>query len=64
MKLIIDLFEKNGLIVSGFSSDFKIAKLIEIPKNKFFVACQFHPELITRIENPAKLFLGLIKACI
>ncbi|EEF81474.1 glutamine hydrolyzing CTP synthase [Borreliella valaisiana] len=60
----IDLFEKNGLVVSGFSSDFKIAKLIEIPKNKFFLACQFHPELITRIENPAKLFLGLIKACI
>ncbi|EEF84298.1 glutamine hydrolyzing CTP synthase [Borreliella spielmanii] len=60
----LNLFEKNGLIVSGFSSDFKIAKLIEIPKNKFFVACQFHPELITRIENPAKLFLGLIKACI
>ncbi|WNY60586.1 hypothetical protein QIA03_02450, partial [Borreliella bissettiae] len=40
------------------------AKLIEIPKNKFFVACQFHPELITRIENPAKLFMGLIKACL
>ena len=60
----LDLFKKNGLVVSGFSEDFKIAKIIEIPKNKFFVACQFHPELITRLENPSKLFLGLVKACL
>ncbi|AYE36436.1 CTP synthetase [Borrelia turcica IST7] len=60
----LDLFKKNGLVVSGFSEDFKIVKIIEIPKNKFFVACQFHPELITRLENPSKLFLGLVKACL
>ncbi|QMU99341.1 CTP synthase (glutamine hydrolyzing) [Borrelia sp. A-FGy1] len=60
----INLFRENGLVISGFSEDFKIVKIIEIPKNKFFVACQFHPELITRLEKPSKLFLGLIKACL
>ncbi|ACH94810.1 CTP synthase [Borrelia recurrentis A1] len=60
----LDLFNKYGLVVSGFSEDFQIVKIIEIPKNKFFVACQFHPELITRLESPSKLFVGLVKACL
>ncbi|WP_139418560.1 glutamine hydrolyzing CTP synthase [Borrelia crocidurae] len=60
----LDLFGKYGLVVSGFSEDFQIVKIIEIPKNKFFVACQFHPELITRLESPSKLFVGLVKACL
>ncbi|BCR21994.1 CTP synthase (glutamine hydrolyzing) [Borrelia sp. HM] len=60
----LDLLNKHGLVVSGFSKDFSIVKIIEISNNKFFVACQFHPELITRLENPAKLFLGLVKACL
>ncbi|WP_143705838.1 glutamine hydrolyzing CTP synthase [Borrelia duttonii] len=60
----LDLFSKYGLVVSGFSEDFQIVKIIEIPKNKFFVACQFHPELITRLESPSKLFVGLVKACL
>ncbi|AWG42942.1 CTP synthetase [Candidatus Borreliella tachyglossi] len=60
----LDLFKKKGLVVSGFSEDYRIVKMIEIPKNKFFVACQFHPELITRLESPSKLFLGLVQACL
>ncbi|ETZ18727.1 CTP synthase [Borrelia duttonii CR2A] len=28
------------------------------------MACQFHPELITRLESPSKLFVGLVKACL
>lgn len=60
----LDSFNNHGLIVSGFSEDFRIVKIMEIPKNKFFVGCQFHPELITRLENPSKLFVGLVKACL
>ncbi|AHH04834.1 CTP synthase [Borrelia miyamotoi FR64b] len=60
----LDVFNNHGLVVSGFSQDSRIVKMIEIPNNKFFVACQFHPELITRLESPAKLFVGLIKACL
>ncbi|UER67739.1 CTP synthase (glutamine hydrolyzing) [Borrelia sp. BU AG58] len=60
----LDVFRSNGLIVSGFSEDFKMVKIVEIQKNKFFVACQFHPELITRLESPSKLFLGLVEACL
>ena len=35
---------KNGLEVVGTSIDDKLVEMIEIPKHKWFLACQFHPE--------------------
>ena len=56
--------EKAGLICSGTSPDGELVEIIEIPKEKhpYFVAAQFHPELKSRPNRPAPLFLGLIKA--
>lgn len=55
-------FEQVGLLVSGESPDGKLAEIIEFKNHPFFVACQFHPELISRPFRPHPLFLGFVRA--
>ena len=38
-------FEAAGFVFSGVSPDNRLVEIVEIPENKFFVACQYHPEL-------------------
>ena len=54
---------ENGLIISGSSKDGRLVEFIELPGLKFFVATQAHPELKSKMETPAPLFYGFIKAC-
>ncbi|MCK9438659.1 MAG: CTP synthase [Patescibacteria group bacterium] len=56
-----NLFEKNGLIVSGTSPDGKIVESIEIKDHPFFVGVQFHPEYISRPLAPHPLFVEFVK---
>ena len=56
-----ELLEKNGLVCSGTSPDGSLVEIIEIPKNKFFIAGQFHPEFKSRPDRPAPLFSNFIK---
>ena len=56
-----ELLEKNGLICSGTSPDGSLVEIVEIPKNKFFIAGQFHPEFKSRPDRPALLFSNFIK---
>ena len=39
-----------------------LCEMVELPKNDWFVACQFHPEFKSRPEKPHPLFAGLINA--
>jgi CTP synthase len=55
-------FEKAGMVFSGTSPDGKLVEAVEIPKNKFFVATQFHPEYISTPLNPHPIFLAFISA--
>ena len=56
--------ENHGLITTGINPDLDLVEIIEIPKNDYFVACQFHPEFQSRPNNPGPLFDGLIKAAV
>ena len=56
--------EKAGLKISGTSPDGLLVEMVEIEKHPYFIAGQFHPELKSRPNNPAPLFVGLIKACL
>lgn len=58
------IIEQNGMVFSGKSRDARLVEFIELPKLKFFVATQAHPELKSRMERPAPLFYGFIKACL
>lgn len=57
-------FEENGFVFSGMSPDNRLAEIVEIPENKFFIACQFHPELVSRPNRPQPLFQAFIDAAI
>lgn len=54
--------EAAGLICSGTSPDGSLVEIVEIPSHPYFIAGQFHPELKSRPNKPAPLFVGLIRA--
>ena len=56
------LFEDKGLVFSGVSPDNRLVEIVEIPENKFFVGCQFHPELISRPNRPQPLIKAFVGA--
>ncbi|MDD1504232.1 CTP synthase [Lysinibacillus sp. CNPSo 3705] len=57
-----EAMEAEGLVFSGTSPDGKLVEIIELPENNFFVACQFHPELVSRPNRPQPLFRDFIGA--
>ncbi|AKU80296.1 CTP synthase [Spiroplasma turonicum] len=57
-------FESNGMVFSGIYVEKNLVEIIEIPKNKFFIACQYHPEFTSRPNKPNPLFKGFIKSII
>lgn len=58
----LSILEEKGLVVSGTSPDGLLVEMIEVPTNKFHVACQFHPEFKSRPEKPHPLFKALVEA--
>jgi CTP synthase len=54
--------EKAGLVFSGQDPARPIMKVLEMPKLKFFMGTQYHPEFDSRLERPEPLFYGLIAA--
>ena len=57
------LLEK-GLVISGASEDGRLAEFIELKEHPYFIATQAHPELKSKLAEPAPLFFGLTKAAI
>ena len=55
--------EQAGLIIAGINADNNLVEIIELASHPFFIATQFHPELISHPLNPHPLFKGFIKAC-
>jgi len=58
------LLEENGIVFSGINVASNLVEIVEYPKNKFFVACQFHPEFKSRPMRPHPLFDGFVKSCV
>jgi CTP synthase len=54
--------EEAGLICSGTSPDGMLVEIVEYQDHPYFIAAQFHPELKSRPNRPAPLFIGLVKA--
>ena len=52
--------EQAGLVVSGVNPQADLVEIVELPNHPFFIACQFHPEFISRPQRPHPLFQGLI----
>ncbi len=62
----IEILADNGLLFSGHhirADGVKLMEFIELPKHRFFVATQAHPEFKSRLEDPAPLFLEFLRSC-
>jgi CTP synthase len=57
------VIQEKGMVFSGSSKDGRLVEFIELPQHKFFAATQAHPELKSRMEAPAPIFYGFVKAC-
>lgn len=57
-----EVFEKHGMVFSGTSPDNRLVEVVELPKHKFFVAAQYHPEFLSRPNRPEGLFKAFVKA--
>jgi CTP synthase len=51
-------------VISGMSPDAMLVELVELRDHPFFVACQFHPEFLSKPNAPHPLFRGFIAACL
>ena len=58
------VLQENGMVLSGLSPDGNLVEMIEIENHPFFVGCQFHPELRSRITEPHPLFVNFVKAAL
>jgi CTP synthase len=54
----------KGMVLSGLSPDRELVEIIELPNKRWFVACQFHPELKSRATNAHPLFREFVKAAV
>lgn len=55
-------FEENGMVFSGLSPDGVLVEMAELKDHPFMMACQFHPEFLSRPNRAHPLFLGFIEA--
>jgi len=60
---LVPKLAESGLVVSGTSPDGNIVEVVEWPDG-FGIATQAHPELKSRLERPAPLFMSFAKACL
>ncbi|AFY56289.1 CTP synthase [Rivularia sp. PCC 7116] len=59
-----NLFLESGYLIGGTSPDGRLVEMVELPDHPFFIACQFHPEFLSRPNGPHPLFKGLLEAAI
>jgi CTP synthase len=55
---------EHGMIFSGLSPDRELIEMIELPEHRWFVGCQFHPELKSRATKAHPLFREFVKAAL
>ncbi len=55
-----EVYEKNGLIVSGESDG--LIEVVELEDHPWFLGVQFHPEFTSRLQNPNRAILGFVEA--
>ncbi|MBQ6479064.1 MAG: CTP synthase [Erysipelotrichaceae bacterium] len=59
-----ELFQKNGMLLSGTSPDEHIVETMEYKDHPYFIGVQFHPEFKSRPNKAHPLFVGLVKAAL
>lgn len=55
-------YENAGMVHTGINLEMNLVEIFEIPKHKWFVGVQFHPEFKSTVLNPHPLFVAFVKA--
>ena len=56
--------EGAGMVLSGTPPDGRLVEAVEIPRNRFFVGVQFHPEFKSRPNAAHPLFREFVRAAL
>ena len=59
-----DEYESNGMKCVGINPASNLVEIVEIPKKKWYIGTQFHPEYSSTVLHPHPLFMSFVKACI
>jgi CTP synthase len=59
--LYLEDFEQAGMVASGCNPDTDLVEIIELPKHRWFVGVQFHPEYKSTVLSPHPLFVAFVK---
>lgn len=57
-----NVLSEKGMVFSGLSPDMELVEIAELPDKRWFVGCQFHPELKSRATKAHPLFREFVKA--
>jgi CTP synthase len=60
----LEMYSKAGMIATGINPETELVEIVEIPKHKWFVGVQFHPEYKSTVINPHPIFVSFVKATI
>lgn len=60
----LEMYEKNGMKATGFNPDSQLVEIVEIPKHRWFMGVQFHPEYKSRVLKPHPVFVGFVDAAL
>ena len=56
-------YEKAGMKCMGINPAANLVEIVEIPKKRWYIGTQFHPEYSSTVLQPHPLFMSFIKAC-
>ncbi|MEM6821573.1 MAG: CTP synthase [Verrucomicrobiota bacterium] len=59
-----EVIENGGMQVAGVYSEKDLVEVVEITDHPSYIACQFHPEFLSKPDRPHPLFLNFIRGCI
>lgn len=57
-----DRFEMAGMKCSGINPDSELVEVVEVPKLRWFLGTQFHPEYNSTVISPNPLFMSFMQA--
>ena len=60
----LDEFEQNGMKCAGVNPASNLVEIIEIPKHRWYIGTQFHPEYSSTVLHPHPVFMDFVKACV
>jgi CTP synthase len=57
-------FEEAGMRYVAFSDNGRRAEIMELEGHPFYMGTQFHPEYVSRPENPEPVYVAFVAACL